>query len=173
MPTAKQAGSQPVTIDTIKVEHPDVANALIAEGESKAGGDTAAALATARAEAAETERARIQSVHEQGSKMPGHEQLIAGLMFDGKTTGPDAAVQILAAEAAAREGSLKNIQSGAVKPAPVTPATEPKAEEDFWALVDAEMAGGMKRADAIRKISIQNQEAHQKMIASGSTGAIN
>jgi len=173
MPTAKQAGSQPVTIDTIKAEHPDVANALIAEGESKAGGDTAKALESARAEAAEAERARIQSVHEQGAKIPGHEALIAGLMFDGKTTGPEAAVQILAAEAAARDSALKDIKAGAVAPAPVTPATEPKAEEDFWALVDAEIEGGLKRSDAIRKISVDYPQAHQKMIASGSTGAIN
>lgn len=44
---------------------------------------------------ADAERQRIQDVKAQG--MAGHEQLIQTLMFDGKTTGPEAAVQVLAA----------------------------------------------------------------------------
>ena len=45
---------------------------------------------------AEAERARIRAVEEQS--MRGHEELIASLMFDGKTTGGEAAIQVLAAE---------------------------------------------------------------------------
>ena len=56
------------------------------------------ACALIRAEGAEAERARIQAVREQS--MPGHEKLIEALAFDGKTTGPEAAVQVLAAERA-------------------------------------------------------------------------
>jgi hypothetical protein len=47
---------------------------------------------------AESERARIQAVEEQANGMPGHEELVARLKFDGKTTGPEAAVAIIAAE---------------------------------------------------------------------------
>jgi hypothetical protein len=47
---------------------------------------------------AEAERKRIQAVEEQGSGFPGHEDLVAKLKYDGKTTGPQAAVQIIAAE---------------------------------------------------------------------------
>ena len=58
--------------------------------------ENAEACALIRAEGAAAERARIQSVREQ--TMPGHEALIDALAFDGKTTGPEAAVQVLAAE---------------------------------------------------------------------------
>lgn len=47
-------------------------------------------------EGAETERKRIQEVESQS--LPGHEALIKTMKYDGKTTGPEAAVQILAAE---------------------------------------------------------------------------
>jgi hypothetical protein len=74
--------------------------------------------AAGRAAGAADELARIQAVSEQA--MPGHEALAARLMFDGKTTGPEAAVQILAAEKKIRQTALDNLDSGA--PAPVTPA---------------------------------------------------
>jgi len=45
---------------------------------------------------AEAERKRIQSVEEQA--LPGHEDLVAKLKYDGHTTGEQAAVQVLAAE---------------------------------------------------------------------------
>jgi signal peptide peptidase SppA len=60
--------------------------------------ENAEAAALIRAQGAEAERARIQAVREQS--MPGHEKLIDALAFDGKTTGPEAAVQVLAAERA-------------------------------------------------------------------------
>lgn len=68
------------TIDEISVAEPD--------------------LAAVRAEGAAAERERIQSVESQA--IPGHEKLIAALKFDGKTTGPEAAVQVLQAERAQR-----------------------------------------------------------------------
>lgn len=48
------------------------------------------------AEGATQERARIQAVRAQS--LPGHEALIEKLAFDGKTTGEQAAVAVLAAE---------------------------------------------------------------------------
>ena len=45
---------------------------------------------------AEAERDRIKAVEEQ--TLPGHEELIAALKYDGKTTGPEAAVKVLNAE---------------------------------------------------------------------------
>lgn len=47
---------------------------------------------------AEVERERIRSVEAQG--MPGHQVLIQALKFDGKTTGAEAAIQVLAAHKA-------------------------------------------------------------------------
>jgi hypothetical protein len=77
-----------------------------------------------RAEGAEGERVRIQAVREQA--MPGHEQLIEKLAADGKTSGPDAAVQVLAAERT-RVTSIANARAEDA-PAPVPTSTE-KTEE--------------------------------------------
>lgn len=69
--------------EELKAAHPQLLEAILAEGHT-----TGAAA----------ERARIQDVLAQG--MPGHEALVKTLAFDGKTTGPEAAVQVLAAEKA-------------------------------------------------------------------------
>lgn len=45
---------------------------------------------------AESEKERIKGVEEQ--LIPGHEVLIASLKYDGKTTGPEAAVMVLKKE---------------------------------------------------------------------------
>ena len=82
------------------------------------------AAAILRAEGAEAERARIQAVREQ--TMPGHEALIEALAFDGKTTGPEAAVQVLAAEKARVSGAAAARAADA--PEPVATATEPEEQ---------------------------------------------
>lgn len=95
---APQAIQEEKTMDVqkLKAEHPDVAEALINEG--KAMGATA-------------ERDRIQNVEAQS--MPGHEALIATLKFDGKTSGPEAAVQVLAAEKAKKGDQLAALKADA------------------------------------------------------------
>lgn len=73
-----------------------------------------------REEGAKAERERIQSVEAQA--LPGHEALIQSLKFDGKTTGPEAAVKVLSAE---REKGAKVLgQLAAESPAPIPPAKE-------------------------------------------------
>jgi len=71
---------------------------------------------------AEAERARIQAVEEQ--LMPGHEELVAKLKFDGKTTGEQAAVQILAAEKKKLGGIAADLKTDAPKTAPNSPAED-------------------------------------------------
>lgn len=83
--------------DTLQKEHPEL-------------------LAALQTEAAAQERARIQAVESQA--LPGHDALIQTLKFDGKTTGDQAAAQVLAAEKQNRETVLKNIADDANKPAP-------------------------------------------------------
>jgi signal peptide peptidase SppA len=85
----------------LKEKHPELAKALIDEGF--AAGSAA-------------ERERIQSVEAQ--VLPGHEDLIKGLKFDGKTTGPQAAVAVLAAEKAKKGKALENLRADAPAPAP-------------------------------------------------------
>lgn len=100
-------GATPVTAELVREKHPEIAAALRAEG-------------------AQAELARIQAV--QAQHIPGHEALIASLIADGKTTGPEAAVQVLAAERTTRTQQLGGIKSDAAvlqgvappAPAPVT-----------------------------------------------------
>lgn len=77
---------------------------------------------------AERERARIKAV--QGQYLPGHRALIQELMFDGTTTGPEAAVQVLEAERKGRQGKLEEFFADAPAPVPaVLPAEIPTSDE--------------------------------------------
>jgi ClpP class serine protease len=111
MSTQAQTPGAP-TIDRayLNVNHPDLVEALLAEG--RADGFSAGAVA---------ERTRIASVRDQ--LVPGHEALIERLAGDGKTTGPEAAMAVLQAEKALRLGAQQALASG---PAPV-PAAVPVA----------------------------------------------
>ena len=84
-----------------------------------------AAYERGKADGATTERERIKAVEAQA--IPGHEALIAELKFDGKTTGPEAAVKVLAAEKHKRSKTLDNLKADA--PAPVPAAAAPEAPE--------------------------------------------
>ena len=96
---------------------------LTAQVESNAAA-LQAAVAAATAEGATAEHERIKSV--QAQALPGHEKLIAELMFDGKTTGPQAAVAVLNAERALRGAAA--VQLAADAPAPVAAAATPLIE---------------------------------------------
>jgi len=87
---------------------------------------------------ADQERARIQAVLE--NSMPGHEKLTEELAFDGKTTGEQAAVQILKAEKLMIQQKKQDLKDDAVPPVPQPAAPEPKkqakqptTEEEFKA----------------------------------------
>lgn len=109
----------------LKAEHPALVEALIAEGREsgmKAGADA--------------ERARIQAVEAQA--LPGHEALIASLKFDGKTTGPEAAVQVLNAERGKAAAKLDALRADGKDPAKVTAsAADAAAEAAAAAAADA------------------------------------
>lgn len=83
-----------MTQEQIASEHPEIASAFRQEG---------------REQGAANERDRIQGVFAQS--MPGHEDLIQTLAFDGKTTGPEAAVQVLNAERGAQTSRLAAIEA--------------------------------------------------------------
>lgn len=85
------------TAEQLASEHPEAAAALRAQG-------------------AEQERARIQSVEDQ--MIPGHEALINNMKFDGKSTGGDAAQAVLAAEKNLRNAQAKALENEAPKPVP-------------------------------------------------------
>lgn len=111
--------------------------------ETQAKVDAAVAAATAtfdaskpalRLEGATAERERIKGVRAQ--TMKGHEALIETLAMDGKTTGPEAAVQVLAAEKAIIGKIGADLAADAPKPTPH--ATAEAADAAAAAAADAE-----------------------------------
>ena len=110
----------PVEIETTPKGHAMNPQELAAQFAA----ENAEACALIRAEGAAAERARIVAVREQA--LPGHEALVEAMAFDGKTTGPEAAVQVLAAERATAKTAADARASDA--PAPV--ATEASDAEE-------------------------------------------
>lgn len=116
----------------------------------------AAAAAVLRSEGAAGERARIQSVRAQS--MPGHEALVEQLAFDGRTTGPEAAAAVVAAERA-RLGAIATARANDA-PAPVPQAPAPEAEDKPVAAdnatVQAEAAALAERVVARQREAAKN-----------------
>lgn len=98
--------------------------------------DHAALYAQLRSEfmaaGAQAERERIQAVRAQS--LPGHEKLIEQLAFDGKTTGPEAAAAVLAAERELRQAAAAAHKADAppavpASAAPTSDVVKTKAEQ--------------------------------------------
>lgn len=68
------------------------------------------------------ERERIQAVLAVGDGLPGHEKLLAGLAYDGKTTAAEASVAVLAAEKAQRQAAIAAHRNDAPEPAKTSTA---------------------------------------------------
>lgn len=136
-PGGTQSTSEVKTMDiqTLKKDHPELAAALVAEG-------------------ATAERQRIMDV--EAASLRGHEALIQTLKFDGKTTGGEAAQQVLAAENAklARIKALKaEDDQPPVEQDPIDSVKEeePEAEEDDEENpVEEQAAAEFKKNKALR-----------------------
>lgn len=100
-------GTATMNMEELRAAHPALVTALLSEG-------------------AAAERARIADVRAQ--VLPGHEKLIAQLEADGITTGPMAAVAVLAAERSVAAGRLSAIAADA--PAALAHAAAPVGLED-------------------------------------------
>jgi signal peptide peptidase SppA len=92
---------------------------------------------------ARAERERIQAVAAVAEGLPGHEAIVREMMFNGKTTGPEAAVKILAAEKQTRAKVLEGIATQSPAPAPVS---MPEAQQIDASTVDPEDETAMKTA---------------------------
>lgn len=129
-------------------------------------------LAEIQNEAAAAERARIQGVEAQS--MPGHEALINTLKFDGKTTGPEAAVQILQAhkgKLAARGQDLADDAAAIAVPVSGDAAAAAAAESAADAQLSPE-ARAQKRWDTDAGVrqefgSLEAYTAYEKAVAGG------
>lgn len=73
------------------------------------------------------ERERIQAVLAVGEGLPGHEDLLATLAYDGHTSAADAGLAVLAAEKQTRAAAIAAHKADA--PAPAKPSA-PAAEGD-------------------------------------------
>lgn len=107
------------------------------------------AAAVLRAEGAEAERQRIAAVREQS--MPGHDALINQLAADGHTTGPEAAVAVLAAERSLRatQTALRQVEAPPAVPfAPSPDALETKTRDSKPEPTAQEMAERAKELQA-------------------------
>src|SRR5574343_597266 len=86
----------------------------IDEGMKEGAKDAAKCYQEGMKKGAEDERKRIQDVEAQ--TLAGHEALIKQLKFDGRTTGPEAAIQVLNAEREKKQAKYKQIESEAIQP---------------------------------------------------------
>lgn len=86
-----------MTIETIKEKYPEIAAALIAEG-------------------AKAENERIASCED--AALPGHEAIVSAMKLDGKSTGADVALAIIAEEKKIRANHLADFKANAPEPLP-------------------------------------------------------
>jgi signal peptide peptidase SppA len=160
-------------LNEFKTKHPDVFAEAVAEGKAAgmvegASAGKAAGIDEGKALGAAAERQRITDVRAQ--LIPGHEALIDQMAADGKTTGPEAAMKIVAAEKTVKTAALAAfIADGALGVAqPAAPALPAKpAEKDFMAEVEKIM-GEKKigRGAAVRIVAIENPKLHEAWLQS-------
>lgn len=148
-----------ITREYLAANHPDIVAAIEADAAATARTEGVAVGAT-------NERERIQSVLDQS--MPGHEALIQGLAFDGKTAGPEAAVAVLQAEKAGRAKHRANMRKET--PPPVLGASElddDKKDEDktFEGKINAYQADGMTRGKAMATAARNHPALHKEWLA--------
>ncbi len=96
-----------ITVELIEKEYPQIGQSFYDKG-----------LAAGKTEGAAAELGRI--IHVEAQSMPGHEDLIAELKFDGKTTGPEAAAKVVAAEKTNQAKTLSDLSAEAPTPAEAT-----------------------------------------------------
>jgi len=153
-----------MNLEEFKTKYPDIAKALVDEGDKAGyekgfndGEKTGIEKASpenqdiAKTEGATAERERIQSVQDQ--LIPGHEDLIQTLMFDGETTGPEAAVKILVAEKKLRTDTLEQHQKDApdALPDPSTDKDTKTPDKDSDLPVEERAKAAWDKDPVIRK----------------------
>jgi hypothetical protein len=114
---------QPPKGQRVMAEQQETYTVAQLEAAKKEAHDAAfnAGLAQGRTEGATAERERIQAV--EAALLPGHEKLVATLKFDGKSTGAEAALQIVTAEKELRAKHLDAVRGDGPKPVPESTGT--------------------------------------------------
>ena len=109
---------------------------------------------------AECERVRILAIEEHGSALPGHEELIARLKADGKTTGDQTAVQILGAEKKKLAGVAADLRTDACAAIPNSP-TENTTSTSTTQKLDSTMSQEQV-SDVAKREWATNQKLHNE-----------
>ncbi|MFA6054030.1 MAG: S49 family peptidase [Thermodesulfovibrionales bacterium] len=152
-----------MTKEELKAQRPDIYNAIVEEGRlSGHAAGLSEGIKKGEKEGAAAETARAKAVKEQ--LIPGHEALIETLMFDGVTTGEQAAVRILAAEKTLRSTKADDLKADAAAAGKV-PTDDGSAAaaviKDFDALVNDHMtANKCSKAVAMSAIAKSNPAEH-------------
>lgn len=89
--TESAATEKPLTVEGLKASNPELIAAITAVGQK-------------------TERDRIAGIEEQAKGLTGHDDLVAEMKGDGKTTPAEAAVRLLAAEKAKPKNDKANLE---------------------------------------------------------------
>ena len=126
-----------------------------------------------RAAGAAAEMQRIRDVEAQA--LPGHATLLATLKFDGKTTGPEAAAQVLAAERAKLGRKAEDIAAdaadvaGAKQPASAAGTAPPPAAADKTRPVEERCKAAWETDASVRGqyASIEDYTAYVRAEESG------
>ncbi len=115
-PQPKEERIMDITRESLGKEAPDLLKAICDEAMVKG---------------AATELSRIKDV--MGSGLPGHDALIEKLAFDGKTTGAEAAQQVILAERSLRANAEENLKADNILPVPhvVPPVIEALEEKEI------------------------------------------
>jgi len=151
------ADPMPITREQLAAEAPDVLAAVLAEGAQQG---------------AATERARIQAV--EAAALPGYEAVIAALKFDGKSTGGDAALAVIAADRAARNANAAALAAEAppaVPQAAANPMPAAAGAEDESAPID-ERAKATWEADASVRAEFGNLAAYTAFRRAQASGKV-
>lgn len=132
--TEQERTEEMITLEKIKAEHPDIANALINEGKALGlESGKVEGFKAGREEGSKAERDRIKAVRAQA--LAGHESLIEQMCEDGITTGEQAAMKILQAEKLLRVNAQQNLQADNKDlpkvPVDPPPPVDPSAGEDL------------------------------------------
>lgn len=137
------------TIDRayLATHHSDLLAALLTEGE-----------ATGRA----AEQARAAAVRAQ--HIPGHDALIERLAADGKTTGPEAAMAVLAAEKTLRQAAQTAL-AASPKPVPTALLPEPATADTYETKVEALETQGYSKAKAMMTVAREHPALHRAWLA--------
>lgn len=159
-----------MTKDELRAKHPELYQSVLDEGRSigvAEGAEQARPVARAEGEKAGAEKERQRIVDVRAQLMPGHEALIEEMAADGKTTGPEAAVRVLAAEKVKQQAMATELEKSAQKPVPHAgdPPAGADTVETFEAAVDRLVKEGLSKGKAMAKVAQEKPELHKDFIA--------